>query len=80
MQAHALLLMHYHLHAAGACSAAGSNGASSEGSNDSADQGVMAWAHLSKAVDSPDPTWQHMSSWIRDNFVTYVCTPVSSQA
>lgn len=43
------------------------------GSDDAAEQqGVLAWAHLARALDSPDPTWGAMSSWVRDNFVSYV--------
>lgn len=43
------------------------------GGDDAAEQqGILAWAHLAKALDSPDPTWGTMSSFARDNFVTYV--------
>lgn len=46
--------------------------AASSSSGESEQQGVMAWAHLAKAADSPDPTWQTMTSFVRDNYVTYV--------
>jgi hypothetical protein len=39
---------------------------------DQQQQGVLAWAHLAKASDSPDPTWQAMPPFVRDNFVTFV--------
>lgn len=39
---------------------------------DQQQQGVLAWAHLANASDSPDPTWQAMLPFVRDNFVTYV--------
>lgn len=35
-------------------------------------EGILAWAHLARAVDSPDPTWQSMASFVRDNFVTFL--------
>lgn len=36
------------------------------------EQDIMRWAHLHDAIDSPDPTWQGLSPWMRENFVTFV--------
>eukprot|EP00775_Hariotina_reticulata_P005925 gene5925-6165_t len=53
--------------------AVGGNGSEKVGQQvDQQQQGVLAWAHLAKASDSPDPTWQAMLPFVRDNFVTYV--------
>ncbi|KAF8064561.1 rhp54 [Scenedesmus sp. PABB004] len=51
-----------------AAAAAASSGAGGEAEQ----QGVMVWAHLTRAADSPDPTWQAMKDFARDNYVTYV--------
>lgn len=32
----------------------------------------MQWAHLSNPVDSPDPTWRNIPSFVRDKFITYL--------
>lgn len=33
---------------------------------------ITCWAHLRDASASPDVMWGHMSSWIRERFVTYL--------
>jgi hypothetical protein len=58
--------------AAGGGGVAGSSGGGGGGGGGGGDQGVSAWAHLADAADSPDPTWQVVSSFTREKFVTYV--------
>jgi hypothetical protein len=38
--------------------AAAAAAAEEEGSGEAEQQGVLGWAHLARAMDSPDPTWQ----------------------
>jgi hypothetical protein len=33
---------------------------------------ITCWAHLRDASASPDVMWGHMSSWIRERYVTYL--------
>lgn len=35
-------------------------------------QFAMQWAHLGNPVDSPDPTWRNIPSFVRDKFITYL--------
>ncbi|KAF6257532.1 P-loop containing nucleoside triphosphate hydrolase protein [Scenedesmus sp. NREL 46B-D3] len=53
--------------------AAAAAAAAAEGAGSGAEQqGVLGWAHLARALDSPDPTWQAVSDFVRNNFVTYI--------
>ncbi|WIA39238.1 hypothetical protein OEZ86_005361 [Tetradesmus obliquus] len=54
--------------AAAAAAAAAEGG----GGGEAEQQGVLGWAHLARAMDSPDPTWQAISDFVRNNFVTYI--------
>lgn len=54
------------------CSERAAAAAAGSSNSEAEQQGVLAWAHLAKASHSPDPTWQAMTSFVRDNYVTYV--------
>jgi hypothetical protein len=46
---------------------------SPDATNDGASAaGILAYAHLRHAADSPDPTWQHISDWILSKHITFV--------
>jgi hypothetical protein len=45
-------------------------GVAGKGDGGPAGEGVNAWAHLADAADSPDPTWQAVSVFTREKFVT----------
>ena len=33
---------------------------------------ILNWGHLKDVSHSPDPIWDHVSSWISGKFVTFI--------